>query len=188
MDWLPCCTHVKSTLPHDVWVVLNVCTVKIIVINKIKRASIGANIKKKCYQSKTYRVIYICFTECILQCIFCAFFRFSSRSIQLLLCLSWEKVEFRTHKSLPYRHRVAGRPLNIPSMCSPVLWNKFLKIKKNKNLLQKVKFKSFCPQNLGLATLSVTLTSSCCYRLTVSTIRIHHLTYHLFLLLLLHPP
>ena len=102
MDWLPCCTHVKSTLPHDVWVVLNVCTVKIIVINKIKRASIGANIKKKCYQSKTYRVIYICFTECILQCIFCAFFRFSSRSIQLLLCLSWEKVEFRTHKSLPY--------------------------------------------------------------------------------------
>ena len=102
MDWLPCCTHVKSTLPHDVWVVLNVCIVKIIDINKIKRAPIGANIKKKCYQSKTYRVIYICFTECILQCIFCAFFRFSSKSIQLLLCLSWKKVEFKTHKSLPY--------------------------------------------------------------------------------------
>ena len=27
------CTHVKSTLPRDLWMVLNVCTVKMIEIN-----------------------------------------------------------------------------------------------------------------------------------------------------------
>ena len=40
-------THVKSTLPHDVWMVSNECLYfKIVDINKIKRAPIGANNKK----------------------------------------------------------------------------------------------------------------------------------------------
>ena len=30
------CAHVKSTLPCDLWMVLNVCTVRMIDINKIK--------------------------------------------------------------------------------------------------------------------------------------------------------
>ena len=31
------CTHVKSTPPCDMWMVLNVCAVKMIEINKIKK-------------------------------------------------------------------------------------------------------------------------------------------------------
>ena len=41
------CTHVKSTLPRDVWMVLNVCTVKMIEINKIKSSNWGKPLKKK---------------------------------------------------------------------------------------------------------------------------------------------
>ena len=41
------CTHVKSTLPCDVWMVLNVCTVKMIEINKIKELRLGPTFKKK---------------------------------------------------------------------------------------------------------------------------------------------
>ena len=39
------CTHVKSTLPCDVWKVLNVCTVKMIDINKIKKNGIYSTIQ-----------------------------------------------------------------------------------------------------------------------------------------------
>ena len=41
------CTHVKSTLPRDVWMVLNVCTVKLIDINKIKKLRLGSSLEKK---------------------------------------------------------------------------------------------------------------------------------------------
>ena len=41
------CTHVKSTLPHNVWVVLNVCPVKMIDINKIKSSDWGQPLKKE---------------------------------------------------------------------------------------------------------------------------------------------
>ena len=41
------CTHVKSSLPRDVWMVLNVCTVKMIDINKIKNSGWVQPLKKK---------------------------------------------------------------------------------------------------------------------------------------------
>ena len=44
------CTHVKSTLARDVWMVLNVCTVKMIDISKIKELRLGPTLKKKYYQ------------------------------------------------------------------------------------------------------------------------------------------
>ena len=41
------CTHDKSTLPRDVWMVLNVCTVKIIDIKKTKELRLGPIFKKE---------------------------------------------------------------------------------------------------------------------------------------------
>ena len=40
------CTHDKSTLPRDVWMVLNVCSVKMIDINKKKELRLGPSLKK----------------------------------------------------------------------------------------------------------------------------------------------
>ena len=37
------CTHAKSTLPLDVWMVLHVCTVKMIDFNKIKELVLGSS-------------------------------------------------------------------------------------------------------------------------------------------------
>ena len=42
------CTHVKSTPPRDVWMILNVCTVKMIEINEIKVLRLGPTLKKNC--------------------------------------------------------------------------------------------------------------------------------------------
>ena len=39
-------THVKSTLPRDVWMVLNVCNVKMIDIKKIKELQLRPIFKK----------------------------------------------------------------------------------------------------------------------------------------------
>ena len=49
------CTHVKSTLPRDVWMLLNVCTVKMIEINKIKELLLGPYLKKR---KKKITVVY----------------------------------------------------------------------------------------------------------------------------------
>ena len=36
----------RVPMPHDVWMVLNVCTVKMIDINKIKELQLGPTFKK----------------------------------------------------------------------------------------------------------------------------------------------
>ena len=55
------CTHVKSTLPRDVWMVLNVCTVKMIDTNKIKELRLESTFNNKKALLYTVQLVFKAF-------------------------------------------------------------------------------------------------------------------------------